>query len=88
MRVQGREDAGKMTSFAPGVAGCWVLRGRRVAVRCVIGLREDGCACRQRLRLRDGSQTETDNQCGRSVRHAHTGATAAESPLQETDTHV
>lgn len=86
MRVQGREDPGK--SDVIRTRSCWVVRGRGVAVRCVIGLREDGGSCRQRLRLRDGSQTETDNQHGRSVRRAHSGATAAERPLQETDTHV
>lgn len=86
MRVQGREDAGK--SDVIRTRSCWVVSGRGVAVRCGIGLREDGGSCRQRLRLWDGSQTETDNQCSRSVRRAHTGATAAERPLQETDTHV
>lgn len=84
--MQGREDPGK--SDVIRTRSCWVVRGRGVAVPCVIGLHEDGGSCRQRLRFRDGSQTETDIQRGRSVRRAHTGAGAAERPLQETDTHV
>lgn len=81
MLFQGREDAGKSdVTRTLEVAGC-----RGAAVRCVIGASEDGGSRRRRLWLRDGSQTETDNPY---VGRAHAGASPAERPLQETETHV
>lgn len=84
MRLQGREDAGKSdVTHTREVAEC-----PGAAVRCVTGASEDGGSRRRRLWLRDGSQTETDNRRGPSVGRAHAGASPAERPLQETETHV
>lgn len=85
-----REGCGCRGGKTPGkvTGGNWVQRSRGVAVRCAIGLSEDGGSCRERLRLRDASQTETDNQSGHSVRRAHAGAATAERPLQETEVNV